>query len=74
MRVGSDAAGTISKGEETMDLTPEPPPSHTQGALSNPFPLPLKPPDPLFPLEFTWNDGAFRPETFLESFEVDYGS
>lgn len=56
-----------------MDLTPEPPPPSAQKTYTNPFPFPLKPPDPFFPPKFSWDDTAFRPESFLESFKVDYG-
>jgi hypothetical protein len=49
------------------------PTSTAQRAHNNPFPIPLKPPDPFFSPEFSWDEVAFRPETFLESY-ADYGS
>jgi hypothetical protein len=58
---------------EHMDLFPEPPPTGTQNAYTNPFPIPLKPPNPFFPPKFSWDDAAFCPEDFLNSFQVDYG-
>jgi len=56
----------------SMDLTPEPPPPSAQKPDPSPFP-PHKPPDPVFPPNFSWDDTAFRPEPFLDSFEADYG-
>ncbi|KAI0266576.1 hypothetical protein BGY98DRAFT_939096 [Russula aff. rugulosa BPL654] len=56
-----------------MNLTPGPPTPTAQRAHTNPFPLPLKPPDPFFPPEFNRDDAAFHPETFLESYKMDYG-
>ncbi|KAF8496110.1 hypothetical protein F5888DRAFT_1705350 [Russula emetica] len=57
-----------------MSLLPEPPPPPTSAHKTplTPFP-PHKPPDPFFPPKFSWDDAAFRPETFLDSFESDYG-
>jgi hypothetical protein len=55
-----------------MALSPEPPPPSAQKTNPTPFPR-YKPPDPIFPPNFSWDDAAFRPETFLDSFESDYG-
>ena len=57
-----------------MDLTLEPPPPSAQNAAPTPFPR-YKPPDPVaFPPNFSWDNTAFLPETFLDSFAADYGS